>query len=353
MHIELGSIGSGVASVASAVSRVPASLGRLSDFGPILEGPLTPIINEGPVGLADFKNTVTEINFLPQPELNPANVVAEAESILAQAKILQPEVIPVPVREAFVPQVEPMIAPLTIPKIVEFPKPQIVISPALESVTGVQVKTNNLTSVRPAAVLAVLPQPALEEEVEEEVITKKEVAEQTIAEEKEEIEKTELKDVVDESVLNTRIEEFSNAAEIVGAEMEEIDGKRVVELVGTETAEKRSGLVKQRGPDGSREETIGAVASKKFKSVKEAKEKIVVIITQKVRVKRARGGIAVGHEAVARVLKYFFVKARPAEQTITRVTKKQQAQVVPVAAPKVIGPRIEDLGLAEVFPKAA
>lgn len=96
MGIEaIGSIGSSVGNVASAVGRGVSSIGRISDFGPKLEGPLTAIVNEGPVGFADMKNTmplqigqknpITEINFQPQPALNASDVVAEAESILAQA----------------------------------------------------------------------------------------------------------------------------------------------------------------------------------------------------------------------------------------------------------------------------
>lgn len=149
---------------------------------------------------------------------------------------------------------------------------------------------------------------------------------------KEEKEEVRLKNVVDKKILETRIGEFGSAADRVGAkakensleekenDAEEIDGKEIVEQVPVETEEKRSGLVKKSGPDGSRVETIEEVSSRRFKSVKEAKEQIMAIIFKKPPVKKEKEGEEAGQEAVARVLKY--------RQTT-----------------------IENLGLAEVFPK--
>lgn len=373
MGIEaIGSIGSAMGSVASGIGKAggrvaPAVAGLEARFGPVM-GPVDigSIVNEGPVGFADMKNTmplhigqinpITEINFQPQPILNTADVVAEAESILAQVRIPEPkEVFP---KEVVWPQVEPMVLPrvepFVIPNELKDPLPQIAFSPALAPAIGMQRKTESKNVTQPAQAVAIQPALQKQEEVEE-IVEEKVQKEQEEVLEEEETEVFELKDVVDEEVLNIRLEEFSSAADLAGAEAkEEIDGKKIVERIPAETEANRSGLIKKRGPDGSREETIGEIASRKFRSIREAKEKIAAIIAQKVPVKRAKEGMAVGHEAVARVFKYFFVRAKPVEQLVTRVAKKQRPlQIVSVAKPEIKESRIEDLGLAEIFPKAA
>ncbi|MDD5147762.1 MAG: hypothetical protein PHV63_04430 [Candidatus Daviesbacteria bacterium] len=41
------------------------SLGRISDFGPRLEGPLTGIVNEGPVYVEVYRRVVKKRNIIP------------------------------------------------------------------------------------------------------------------------------------------------------------------------------------------------------------------------------------------------------------------------------------------------
>lgn len=376
-----GSGGSGVgvaASIGPATGVSPSvSRGSLGRFGPSISGPeayVPVMVKEGPVGLAQFKNTmslqigsqpVEVINFQkPVEALDAQATEVEAENILAQAKTpVEPAVVVQPAWEAVLPQPKPLalpiIEPLLIPDGLKDPLPQIMTFPALEPAIGAQSKTEVKNATRPAQAVAV--QPALQEQEEEveEIVEEKVQKKHEEAEEEEEIEESTLKDVVDEKVLNIRLEEFGSAADLVGAEaakegLEEIDGEKIVKHIPAETESNRSGLIKKRGPDGSREEAIELVSSKKFRSINEAKEKIAAIIAQKVPVKRAKGGRIVGYEAVARVLKYFFIRVKPAEQLVARVVKKQRSvPVVSVAKPEVKESRIEDLGLAEVFPKAA
>ncbi len=341
------------------------------------------IVNEGSVGLAALKLTVPlgEIKFnsesIPlqakRPDIADVSflslrnheVAKQSSSEYNLTQIALSPALPDPRNDELIePMVVPFALPNIAPSILEFPKPETVVSPALEPAVqiGLQTKTGVTTEVRQATTTHSAQE---EQEVEEEVVERVTAKQIDIVEE-EEAEESRLKNVVDEEVLNARIKEFSSAVDIVGAEVEdglaEIDGGKIVKLVPAETKKNRSGLVKEQGPDGSRVETIEEVASRKFGSVKEAKENIMSVIARKMPVKRGKEGKIVGYEAVARVLKYFFVKLKPVvEQMITKVVKKQKvqaqegqkpSQIVPVAKPEATGSRIENLGLAEVFPKA-
>lgn len=322
-----------------------AMVGLEARFGPVMRpADIGPIVNEGPVAFADLKNTmplqirqlnqVREIRFNNPIDRNTnieplsvSDAITEAEGIISQAQK--------PGRYGYEPGEHRLRRSST--KL----EPQIV--------NGMVNQTEPTTTL----------QSVLQQQEVEKVVTERDVSKQINTVEEEETEEARLKEVVDEEVLNTRIKEFGSAVDIVGTEvkeegLEEIDGKKIVEHIPAETEANRSGLIKKQGPDGSREETIGEVSSGKFMSVKEAKEKIAAIIAQKVPVKRAKEGILAGHEAVARVLKYFFVKSKPVDQLITRVIKKQNPlQGMSVAKSEIKEPRIEDLGLAEVFPKTA
>lgn len=421
------SIGPAVSSrlVTRAAPVSGSSFGERSAFGAAL-AVARPIINEGPVGRSFLEKSVPfsvkstrplrgndmavpdlggifksatelkltqpvksfnrtgEIVFNPKrpskvgSSLNKVDVLAEVEAVLFQDRVnkqnplektqkrVEPEIKPVelPNWQAVIPKLKPKTAPIIVPIRVEYPKPKVVISPALEPAvqTGPQTRAGVATEVRQATAT----QPVLEEQEVEETVTERVTKEQIDTVKEEETEESRLKNVVDEKVLNTRIKEFGIAVDVVGAVAEavseDLDGGKIVKLVPAETRKSRSGLVKEQGPDGSRVETIEEVTSKKFKSVKEAKEQIVAIIARKVPVKRAKEGVVVGYEAVVRVLKYFFVKAKPVEQMITRVIKKQKVlakegqkplQIVPAAKPEVKEQRIENLGLAEVFQQKA
>ncbi len=391
---------------------------------PSVGGALKPISEVRPAELSGGFNPAGEIVFKQEPSSNEADVLAGVESILAQAQnkpvmelkeaaiaVDWPEIVgpkkepasePKIIKEAaywftdvepkavkkaevIMPQAEPLTEPLAVPNFVEYPAPRIAVSPVSQPATKAentpvvqisnQTQTENVVSAE--AVPAVSAQSAVEEQEAEEVVTE-EVANQDQKEVwEEETEKLELKDVIDEEVLSNRIVEFEGAIELAGIEIKaeasekgqqeeerEIEGEKIVSFVSSETADKRSGLVKRRGPDGSRVETIQAIRANKFRSVREAKEKTAATISEKVPVKKGREGREVGSEAVARVLKYLFVRFSPQEQQEVRVAKKTKLRVIqgqkPVQTISVIKPtaakeaRIEDHPqLAQVFQKAA
>lgn len=410
----IGSIGSAVGSAAGSVGRAAGGVGRSAGFGGAIRGGIegggggliggssisglarfdtgrvfgrVGSVNEGPAGLADLQTTVPWQAEVTNP-LGQANidVLSQAEAVAAQA--WNPSVItsnlwiPDPARSearlwrqvgddkrvepAILPQAEPMVIPFVLPNIapniLDFLKPGAVASPASEP--AVQTEPQPGSGVANEVAPATMVQPALEEQaLIEETITERDTAKQ-IDIVKEEIEEIRLKDVVDEEVMGNRIVGLTGIAEVVGAEDEggEIEGNKIVALTPPETKDKRSGIIKENGPDGSWIETLEEIASRKFRSLTEAKKQIVEIIARKVPVKRGKDGKEAGSEAVARVLKYLFVKYQPAEQLIKRMTKKQKISakegqkpsLVETSKPQARRPRIEDFPpLAEAFPKAA
>ncbi|OGE76725.1 hypothetical protein A3J19_02535 [Candidatus Daviesbacteria bacterium RIFCSPLOWO2_02_FULL_41_8] len=259
----------------------------------------------------------------------------------------------------------PFLSPALKPAVKTEPKP-------VSKITIEAKQTTNKTE------LATATQPVLKEQEIEETATERVTVNQIDIVEEEETEGSRLKNVVDEKVLGNRIEKYTAAVRQVASRIEadsalknsqtgqknteELDGQKVIELVGPETRDERSGIVKE-GPDGSREETIEDIRPRKFKSIKEAVKFIITTAYNKVPVKRAKEGKSVGDEVVARVLKRFFVKYQPREQMVTREVKKkkvlvekggQQPSLVEAPKLKTKEPRIVDFpALAGVFPKAA
>ncbi len=292
------------------------------------------------------------------------NVVTQAEEVLIQAQKpvmisnFEPEVFKwIPAFAGMTTVVEPAILPQVERMVLPFPKPEVVVPPVLRPAVQIGPQTAAGAAAEVRQVTATQPAPE-EQELEEEVIER--VIAKQIDTVREEIEELRSKIVVDEEVLENRMVGLTGAAEIAAAKSEggEIEGNEIVALAPFETEDKRSGLIKKNGPDGSWVETLEEIAARRFNSVKEAKKQIVEIINRKVPVKRGKEGKNAGSEAVARVLKYLFVKAVPVEQIVTRVIKKQKVSVkdrqpLVVEAPKPEA-RIDDFPvLAEVFPKAA
>lgn len=386
---------------------------NINSFGAELIAPVEPILPDAANAVEDFKNTmpITTIGqfnvqepiiFNTQPvveasvEVNEdfldiASAIEEAQSVLAEARVslgpVMPAAEPVVIEQAsvIVSEVESQVAPIAVPNGLEYPAPQVVVSPGLKEETeterlvnaqsGSQAKVGSAVSAE--SVQTLKPEPVLEEQeqVVEQVVAESD-QQKAVYKNREETEESRLKDVVDEEILIARVEEFAEAIEEVDIEVKaqalengqqdedvEIDGSEVVARLGSETPDKRSGLVKKQGPDGSRIEAIEEIGGKKFKSAKEAKEKALATVFEKVPVKKGKEGKKVGNEAVARVLKYFFAKYEPSEpeQLGNQITKKRSLQIIqrqqpwaPTEKPESsLEPTLTDLNLTEVFRKAA
>ncbi|MDP3954996.1 MAG: hypothetical protein Q8Q15_01375 [bacterium] len=279
-------------------------------------------------------------------------------------------------------QTESVIRSAAVPDELEYPRFQPVVSPALEPATQTKkaVAVQTATRLEEEVKESVSIQPALQEEMEEEVVTEKIVQKQSEIIDEEEEEESKLKDVVDQEVLGNRTAEFEGYVEKADAQLRaealergqyedeqdiEIDGERIVSFVSPENEDKRCGLVKKTGPDGSRVEAIEEIASKRFRSIKEAKDYVVATIIRKVPVKKAIEGQEAGRKDVARVLKYLFTKEQPHAQTAAKIIKRRQLKAkgggslqvafIPEESQlKSTEPKIEDYPvLEEVFQKAA
>jgi hypothetical protein len=359
MGINLGTLGSAIGNVAGALGKGANGMGNIGrgieSGGGSLRGAASvsglarmdlfiprPIVNEGPVGKAALNLTVPlgEIKF--KNESLPVRVAPaplKGEIPWVQRAMMSPAMPDRQIRKdvpnkiiwfaeykrnhkklepVAIPQIKPEVLPFRAPNIIEFPKPKIAAAPAVE--TGTQAASKQATDTA--------ARPALEEELVEEIVTKRDTSKQ-IDIVREEIEKFKLKVVVDEEVLENRIIGLTDTAKAAANDEDGvIEGKKIVEMAPPENEDKRSGIIKKNGPDGSWVETLEEIAARRFNSVKEAKKQIAEIINRKVPVKRAAVGREAGDQAVARVLKYLFVKFVPVKEVIKRVTKKQKKQVM-------------------------
>ncbi|MCL4366453.1 hypothetical protein M1437_04460, partial [Patescibacteria group bacterium] len=178
------------------------SLGELNASVPItgseieLTAPVLPIFNESQVGMEDFKNTMPIITvgqfnlqepivFNTQPPMAQVFLdVEEAAKIPQWLDLVEPQVKPVVIEQAsvIVPGIEPQVAPIAMPHGLEYPTPQVVVSPGLEeepeteglvnAQSGSKAKTGGAVSAE--AVQTLKPEPVLEEQeqVVEQVVAK-------------------------------------------------------------------------------------------------------------------------------------------------------------------------------------
>lgn len=273
--------------------------------------------------------------------------VSEAEQIISQAQTIAAhawEYHPIT-------QAENILA-----RVVAEPRQKVIAVPelVLGSAVGVQPAVENKAA---QAVSAPITQEQQIEQVVREVFVEDKTDKDQSPKEVEEIEEFRLKDVVDEKVLAKRIDEFGEAIDQAEAEIEgdeEIEGSDIVKFLAPEDEERRSGLIKRRGPDGSRVETMEDIAARKFSSAKEAKKQTVETIYKKWPVKKAKEGREVGFEDKARVLKYQTGESvsnhEAVEKRIVRLVRQAPAE----STRKVlVEPTLKDLGLEEVFEKAA
>lgn len=378
MGIELGSIGSAIGSVASSVGRAGAGVAEKA-------GGVTPAMGisgsgiakgfalEGfkPMGLADiavpdlggvFKPAAELGQTKPMGNLNPikrAAVVAGPEKITGAAywfsnvpglRVIKPA-------EVIMPRVEPMIAPLKAPSIIEFPKPSIVISPALEPAT----KIENRISVQTAPKVSPLPK----EEVEE-IVEKKETLDQQDQEDENEIRDSEdfseskIKFVEAVKISNERRKKIEKAVERAGAE-----NITVVEVLPAGFWDDKSPIVGD-GKDWTIDLTVQAlrINPNNYRSIEQAKKASVISVAENIPIEKGEGGRIATVEEVRKVIhgqKDWLVSKTPAEIVERRVVKKRIEVAKTGEMLKVLENKVEtipettlkDLNLEKLFPKTA
>lgn len=338
MNIELGSI----------IGRAGPAL---ANFGEVMKAPIGNIINEGPARGGFLGG---EILFQAKPSVVP-NVIQQAESVAAAA--WGKSILPVPgPTELSVPKIEPIVAEpapahLRAPNIVEFPKPQVIMSPALEP--QAKIKAENKVSAAPAQSTAVLPQPAPAEQEVEEIVEEK-VKKQKPEERLEEAEEIESQMYLeDENASAQRRIEIREAIVKARPEADRLGLKRiagwlVAKFLPGEHEGNRSQVVRKTGPDGSYQETVEEIAGTgELESEEQAVSRFDKVVADKKPVKYGKNGNPVGNIDIARVFKYWLIKPKQAsEEAVKRVVKKKEIKAEP---------NLEEISpvLAEVFQKAA
>lgn len=384
-----GGIGGGVGAVASVGSGIEGGglAGAASVSGPSIAAPsfeaapaVTGPVNEGPLSLAALKLTVPmgEITFnqpLPMESgftkadvtesLSVEAAVTEADAIISQAqkppsiqvaevsKINRPIL---PLEPLFFPQPWPGIEPVGIPNNLEFSQPQAAVSPAVEPLVqpGLQLEDQVFNEARPV----VLTQPALEnQEVQEEAVAERVTVKKidTVGEEK--IIKKK-KFVVDQTTLANRLQKVVEAARQAKPEAERLGlGKKIIGWIvdkyfSLSHSSYMSKAVQPEGPDGTiaiTEETI------KAKAEFESEQEVESVVLDNIPVSEEEDGEPVSDEQVRKVFQDRIVKpskpGRPLELVEKRVVQKEQKSLRQPEAKKENN--LRDLGLAEIFPKAA
>lgn len=297
-------------------------------------------------------------------ELNVADAISEAQSIIAQAPLafardsslasLRSGLIAQNDREIesiVVPQVKSRVVPLVASRLAQV----LDVSPSLQTEKSVSYQTAPTIS----------PQPLLQEQEVEEIVTEKVTKEEPGMVEEEEIEKTRRRYVVDERALSQVVVEFKaavrRARELAGKLGIKITGKLISKFLPGQHPGNESEAVKGKCLDGSileRQESIRKL--REFSSDIQAEDKVVRVAYEKPPIKIRSEGEPVKDEDVARVFKPYVVK--PAAATYEIVTRriKKKVQLVPsgqVAQPQTearVETSLEDYPeLAEVFRKAA
>ena len=273
--------------------------------------------------------------------------------------------------------IEQRVPRLIRPEILPFPYPEPVVKPKNEAKIQPNVRQIEISKIQPQSAVLIESnkksvQPRLNRDQEnavgqvieqKEVLTEEKVTQKSEISEREEVEEIKLKDLFDEETAEIRVAEIGVAIDLAEAEakkkrLKEIDGPRILKFLRLHIG-LISRIARKIGQDGSLDETLEELASRRFSSKSVAKEQTKKLVTQKEPVKRGKEGKAVREGAVERVFKYQLVKRSPKDEVITRGVKKQvqtgTAKVVQLLAvePATAERRIEDTPLADVFKKAA
>lgn len=364
-----------VGSVASAVGR---GVGKMAAFGAKLEAPLSSFVKEGPApSLAGFKPMgASEISipdlggvFRPAAQLNFIQPMKSLTPVGEAGTVVSP---PIPAEPAIIRQAEQVAQQaqrwVVMPKIEPIAK--VIPEPAIQSATRAdnipatfvasQPHTETRISNQEAQVTVTVPK---EQEVEE-IIEQDKTVEDPKTSAKEEVLDDERFYLEDEQASAQRKYEIKKAlgkakieADRLG--LKKIAGWLVAKLMPPEHSGNRSQIVREKGPDGSYQETVEAIAAiSEFTSEQQAEERSSEIVAEKIPVKRGKHGRRVSNKEIARVFKLHFVKPVASEIAQKRIVKKvvqilgqNQAQITVMEAPgiKSEGSLADYPKLAEVF----
>lgn len=398
MNIELGSIVSAVGSVASGIGKASAEVGKggpafeaapsmalptpTPDLGgifkPASELAFTkPLVNAKPIG---------EIVFNP---LKEADAVAEAESIVSQAQA-KPTVKPQTIKPVEMAILSKLVIPSEELKVVPIvdnylydrtpycyrPNRYTLIrsytyaelSSALSPVLDPETKTENALGIQSATepVNQQKTEPLVDLSLEQQQAQKVAKKEKVTRKQTEQVEKAENRKrkrfVVDRKTLIKRLRELGLAIPKAKLEAKRLGygtkliGSILEKVLSLGQPEDLSKIVRPQGPDGTLAIIRDAIKAKKELSEKEAEE----VVLNNRPVSEEEGGEPVAIEEVRKVTQDRWVKPAEATELVEeRISKKviqlpeQRSTFVVVKAPVKTGTTIENLGLAEVFSKAA
>ena len=348
MSVEGGSGGVGVAGAAAPVVVNEGPVRSLEGFRPMNASDITTI---------DIGGTIapTQPLVIAQAEEVAVSAWEKAETIISEARkpVIEPVVLP---------RIEPMIVPLVIPE----PNPELLLQPVVSPVLELAAKTASKPATKTVyqAAPAIFPQPVLQEEQVEEVVMEKKVEEpeDELEEEEEETEKRLF--LEDEKASAVRKFEIKQAvklafASVKNAKLSTIAGSLVAAFLPGEHAGNRSQALAEKGPDGSYEETVEAIASSgEFSSPEQAEKRFEEIVAEKKPIKSSIEGSPVAEEDVARVFKFRAVKPPAAVEIFTKRVVKKKVQVfagpaVTESKPETNETSLKDYPeLEEVFGKA-
>lgn len=355
--MEMGSpfstiVNEGLRPIAFLENTMPLTVNRFNPIGEIVFKPSEPLV----IRQAE---SIAAVAWEKSRPLVPAEVVSQAEAIIAQAQqkplLEQPAVT---INPSVIPNVEPVVLPW-----VDYqPAPVPVHSPILEPVTNTGSKSESRVSYKTAAFVsnALSPQPLPQEQgIEETVEEKVRVEDKKGSQEEEDMVEKRLY-LEDEQALGQRRYEVREAINKAKAEadklgLKKIAGFLVAKFLPAEHPGNRSQVLKNKGPDGSYLETVEAIASSgEFDCEVVAQERFNEIVAEKKPVKDGKQGNPVKNEDVSRVFKYRTVKPPAAyEITVNRVKKKApvpSGQIVQAQTETRAETSLEDYPeLAEVF----
>ena len=279
------------------------------------------------------------------PELNAANAVSEAESILAAAA-------------------RPKLGTVEVPPVLFqtgiFPKPEIQTEGVVVSQIRPQPQIESNTTIQYVTVPTVQEQ-IVEEKIQGPVEIVKE-DEEIQNEEAERVNELKIQRVVDEAAAKQRVSEIIEAA----IKARSLDGKDIVQFLPGQHMKNRSGelnIVDPQGRliDGSLLATFKKIVTSFFTSFIDLVKRVPKIVRENVPVTQG-GGKAVADQDVWKVYEPNKRKAPPALQVIRRVVKvlkqvklvkigQQPIQVVPYdeQVSETNEGTIADLGLEQVL----
>lgn len=347
MNVEGGrsiGIGGGV-----ALSAAPS----VASLGPKVTELSLPIVNEGPVGRSFLENSMPiktsvfnpggEIVFKAQPDVSQAPVEIRMDEKIKPTH---------PVREFYLPRVEPMIVPL-VQSVTKSPAEKM--QPQLQPLTEVKVSSKPAQVAVPAASSVLKEQEAIEEKV----LTVQDQQNETESEESEDSSESKIKIVEAEKISSERRKKIKRA--VKRAKEEDITVAQAL----TDWNDK-SPLVGS-GKDWTLDLTAQAleINPNKYTSLEEAEEISIAVVAENIPVEKGEGARQATVDEVRKVIKgekELLKSKSPAQIVFKRITKKifeadkngKILKVLENEAEAVPETTLKDLGLAEIFyPKAA